>query len=51
MTGFPTFPGLVQGAPQFNYGAFPQFNLSTYAQQGIANPNLAAFYQNLGRIA
>jgi len=25
--------------------------LSTYAQQGIANPNLAAFYQNLGRMA
>ena len=51
IAGLPTFPGLVQGAPQFNYGAFPQFNLSTYAQQGIANPNLAAFYQNLGRIA
>ena len=45
------FPPLVKGAPQFNYGAFPQFNLSTYAQQGIADPNLAAFYQNLGRIA
>jgi len=51
IAGLPTFPGLVQGAPQFNYGAFPQFNFSTYAQQGIANPNLAAFYQNLGRIA
>jgi hypothetical protein len=45
------FPPLVKGSPQFNYGAFPQFNLSTYAQQGIADPNLAAFYQNLGRIA
>jgi len=41
----------TSGASQFNYGMFPQFNLSTYAQQGIANPNLAAFYQNLGRIA
>jgi hypothetical protein len=51
IAGLPTFPGLTPGAPQFNYGAFPQFNLSTYAQQGIANPNLAAFYQNLGRIA
>ena len=51
IAGFPTFPGLTPGASQFNYGAFPQFNLSTYAQQGIANPNLAAFYQNLGRIA
>ncbi len=48
ITGFPTFPG---ASLPFNYGAFPQFNLSTYAQQGIANPNLAAFYQNLGRIA
>lgn len=48
---FPLPPSLVKGAPQFNYGAFPQFNLSTYAQQGIADPNLAAFYQNLGRIA
>tara|TARA_A100001201_G_scaffold142305_1_gene140107 strand:- start:1021 stop:2448 length:1428 start_codon:yes stop_codon:yes gene_type:complete len=51
IAGLPTFPGLTPGAPQFNYGAFPQFNLSTYAQQGIANPDLAAFYQNLGRIA
>ena len=41
----------TSGASQFNYGMFPQFNLSTYAQQGIANPNLAAFYQNLGRMA
>ena len=49
--GLPTFPGLVSGAPQFNYGAFPQFNMSTYAQRGIADPNLSNYYQNLGRIA
>ena len=51
ITGLPTFPGLTPGASQFNYGAFPQFNLSTYAQRGIADPNLSSYYQNLGRIA
>ena len=51
MPTLPFPPQLVQGAPPSIYSNFPQFNLSTYAQQGIANPNLAAFYQNLGRIA
>ena len=51
IAGLPTFPGLVSGAPQFNYGAFPQFNMSTYAQRGLADPNLSSYYQNLGRIA
>ena len=48
---FPTFPGLVPGAPPSIYSNFPQFNLSTYAQRGIADPNLSNYYQNLGRIA
>ena len=51
IAGFPMFPGLVSGPPPSVYRNFPQFNMSTYAQQGIADPNLAAFYQNLGRIA
>lgn len=49
--GLPTFPGLVSGAPPSIYSNFPQFNLSTYAQRGIADPNLSNYYQNLGRIA
>tara|TARA_R100001129_G_scaffold47541_4_gene32453 strand:- start:30 stop:1424 length:1395 start_codon:yes stop_codon:yes gene_type:complete len=51
MPNLPFPPQLVQGAPPSIYSNFPQFNLSTYAQRGIADPNLAAFYQNLGRIA
>tara|TARA_R100001591_G_scaffold19569_1_gene27006 strand:- start:182 stop:1354 length:1173 start_codon:yes stop_codon:yes gene_type:complete len=51
MPTLPFPPQLVQGAPPSIYSNFPQFNLSTYAQRGIADPNLAAFYQNLGRIA
>jgi len=54
IAGFPTFPtvpGLVPGAPPSIYSNFPQFNLSTYAQRGIADPNLSNYYQNLGRIA
>ena len=51
MPNLPFPPQLVQGGLPSIYSNFPQFNLSTYAQQGIANPNLAAFYQNLGRIA
>jgi hypothetical protein len=48
VVGLPTFPS---ASLPFNYGAFPQFNLSTYAQQGIGNPNLINFNQALSRIA
>jgi len=44
---FPQIPGqTIPGLP-----TFPQFNMSTYAQRGIADPNLSNYYQNLGRIA
>jgi hypothetical protein len=51
MPNLPFPPELVQGAPPSIYSNFPQFNLSTYAQRGIADPNLSNYYQNLGRIA
>jgi hypothetical protein len=51
MPTLPFPPQLVQGAPPSIYSNFPQFNLSTYAQRGIADPNLSNYYQNLGRIA
>ena len=51
MPTLPFPPQLVQGAPPSIYSNFPQFNLSTYAQRGIADPNLSSYYQNLGRIA
>ena len=51
MPNLPFPPQLVQGAPPSIYSNFPQFNLSTYAQRGIADPNLSNYYQNLGRIA
>ena len=51
MPTLPFPPQLVQGASPSIYSNFPQFNLSTYAQRGIADPNLSSYYQNLGRIA
>ena len=51
MPTLPFPPQLVQGAPLSIYSNFHQFNLSTYAQRGIADPNLSSYYQNLGRIA
>jgi hypothetical protein len=51
ITGLPTQPVLVQGAAPSIFSDFPQFNLSNYAQQGIANPNLINFNQALSRIA
>ena len=50
-TGLPTQPVLVQGAAPSLFSNFPQFNLSNYAQQGIANPNLINFNEALSRIA
>ena len=50
-TGLPTQPVLVQGAAPSLFSNFPQFNLSNYAQQGIANPNLINFNQALSGIA
>ena len=49
--GLPTQPVLVQGAAPSLFSGFPQFNLSNYAQQGIANPNLINFNEALSRIA
>jgi len=46
-----TQPVLVQGAAPSLFSGFPQFNLSNYAQQGIANPNLINFNQALSGIA
>ena len=51
ITGLPTSPVLVQGAAPSLFSDFPQFNLSNYAQQGIANPNLINFNEALSRIA
>jgi len=50
-TGLPTQPVLVQGAAPSLFSNFPQFNLSNYAQQGIANPNLINFNEALSGIA
>ena len=49
-TGLPTQPVLVQSAAPSLFSGFPQFNLSNYAQQGIANPNLINFNEALSRI-
>jgi len=49
--GLPTQPVLVQGAAPSVFSNFPQFNLSNYAQQGIANPNLINFNRALSGIA
>ena len=50
-TGLPTQPVLVQSVAPSLFSGFPQFNLSNYAQQGIANPNLINFNEALSRIA
>ena len=47
----PNPPVVASSQPSSIFGGFPQFNMSTYAQRGIADPNLSNYYQNLGRIA
>jgi len=52
IAGLPISPGLGSfSQTPFNFSMFPQFNMSTYAQRGLADPNLSSYYQNLGRIA
>ena len=48
--GLPTPPVLAQGVAPSLFSNFPQFNLSNYAQQGIANPNLINVNEILSNI-
>ena len=52
MTNIPASSGMnMYNQTPFNFSMFPQFNLSNYAQQGIANPNLINFNRALSGIA
>ena len=52
MTNIPASSGMnMYNQTPFNFSMFPQFNLSNYAQQGIANPNLINFNRVLSGIA